>query len=60
MSPCDPAAFDVERILGSRQITDLYLLGLAVKNSGRLVTFDETINITAVCGASAENLCVIR
>jgi len=35
-----------------RQITDLYLLGLAVKNRGRLVSFDIRIPLTAVQGAT--------
>lgn len=34
-----------KRLLGPRQITDAYLLALAVKNQGRFVTFDERISI---------------
>jgi predicted nucleic acid-binding protein len=30
-------------ILGYRQTTDAYLLGLAVRNGGRLITFDKKI-----------------
>ena len=29
-----------ERLFGHRQVTDAYLLGLAIKNKGRLVTLD--------------------
>jgi toxin-antitoxin system PIN domain toxin len=31
------------RIFGHQQVTDAYLLGLAIKNDGVLVTFDEAI-----------------
>jgi hypothetical protein len=33
-----------ERIQGYRQISDAYLLGLTMKNRGRLVTFDKAIS----------------
>jgi len=56
----EPTVFEAGKILGSRQVSDLYLLGLAVKNGGRLVTFDEGINLAAVRGASVKNLHVIR
>jgi len=55
----DPGYFDHTRILGPRQITDLYLLALATGHGGCLVTFDEAINLSAVPGARPENLCVI-
>lgn len=55
----DPAQFDPSRILGPRQITDLYLLALAAEHGGRLVTFDEGVNLAAVLTARKENLCVI-
>jgi uncharacterized protein len=47
------------RVLGPRQITDLYLLALAVRNSGRFVTFDRGISIAAVRAASQDNLVVL-
>ena len=46
-------------ILGSKLITDTYLLALAVKNNGRLVTFDAKISRSTVIGATAKNLSVI-
>ncbi len=55
----DASVFDVDYMVGSKQITDLYLLGLAVRKGGRLVTLDRKINLAAVRGATAENLCVI-
>lgn len=55
----DAGLFATDRILGTRQVTDVYLLGLAVSQGGRLVTFDEGITIKAVLGAKQENLMVI-
>ena len=42
--------------LTSGGITDIYLLALAVKHSGRLVTLDMRISRSAVKGATPENL----
>jgi len=41
---------------GPRQITDVYLLALAVAHGGRLATFDESIARSAVRSATAEHL----
>jgi toxin-antitoxin system PIN domain toxin len=60
MSLCDDAAFDVGGMLGHRQITDVYLLGLATKRNGHLVTFDRSIPLRAVVGASARTLTVVE
>ena len=46
-------------VLGHRQVTDTYLLALAVKNQGRMVSFDRRISPTAVEHAKPENLVVI-
>ncbi|HWH83130.1 MAG TPA: TA system VapC family ribonuclease toxin [Burkholderiaceae bacterium] len=43
-------------VLGSRQVTDAYLLALAVQRGGRLVTFDRGIALDAVPGAAARHL----
>jgi hypothetical protein len=51
--------FARHRILGPKQITDLYLLGLAVRRAGRLVTFDRTIPLSVVAGAKPNHLVVI-
>jgi hypothetical protein len=40
-------------------VTDLYLLGLAVRRQGRLATFDRAIPLAKVRGAEAENLALI-
>jgi hypothetical protein len=47
---------DPTRIHGPRQITDLYLLALAVRHGGRLVTFDGSIAREAVRGAGRQHL----
>lgn len=55
----EPELFLAANILGTRQVTDAYLLGLATKNGGRLVTFDEGITLKSIHGAKAENLTII-
>lgn len=52
----DAQRFHHARMHSHRQITDLYLLSLAVKNGGRLVSFDVRIPLTAVHGASQAHL----
>ena len=52
----DEGLIDAARVHGPRQLTDVYLLALAVKNGGRLVTFDASIAIGAVRGAKAQHL----
>ena len=59
--PDDVSLTDIEiftptELLGPKQITDRYLLALAVRNKGRFVTFDQAIRPTAVIGATAEHL----
>jgi predicted nucleic acid-binding protein len=56
LSLTDTAVFKHTELLGPKQITDRYLLALAVRNNGRLVTFDRGIRPTAVMGARAEHL----
>lgn len=56
LSLLDEQVFDRSRIHGPRQVTDAYLLALAVAHGGRLVTFDRTISLEAVVGARAANL----
>ena len=59
ISLTDVAVFNHSMIRGPRQLTDVYLLGLARKMNGCLVTFDATIPVKAVVGASHDHLCVI-
>jgi toxin-antitoxin system PIN domain toxin len=56
ISVLDSERFHHPHIHGPRQLTDLYLLALAVKNAGRLVTFDVRIPLSAVHGATADHL----
>jgi toxin-antitoxin system PIN domain toxin len=55
----ESARVDWNHVLTSRQITDVYLLALAVANGGRLVTLDQAIERRAVAGASARHLVVL-
>jgi toxin-antitoxin system PIN domain toxin len=44
---------------GPKHLTDVYLLGLAVRFGGRLVTFDRSVRMGAVLGAGADSVEVI-
>lgn len=55
----DDHLFNVAFVAGHRQLTDIYLLGLAAKMHGRLVTFDAGIPLKAVIGASSSTLEVV-
>ncbi len=44
------------QVLGHRQLTDAYLLALAVKHGGRLVTLDRRVSLQAVPGAAPAHL----
>ncbi|MCC7306868.1 MAG: VapC toxin family PIN domain ribonuclease [Acidobacteria bacterium] len=59
ISLLDPNRFDPKAILGPKQLTDIYLLGLAASKGGRLVTFDRKISPATIPGASENNLHVI-
>jgi toxin-antitoxin system PIN domain toxin len=59
ISLCDETIFAKDRIHSSRQLTDLYLLALAVAHRGRLVTFDAQISTSAIHYAKIESLCVL-
>jgi hypothetical protein len=50
---------DTTRIHGPRQLTDIYLLALAVQHDGRLVTFDGGIPLTAVRRATPQKLLIL-
>jgi predicted nucleic acid-binding protein len=51
--------FDRSRLNSSRLVTDSYLLALAVRRGGRLVTFDQGIPLVAVRRAQARHLVVL-
>lgn len=53
-TPVDPT-----RVHGPAQLTDVYLLALAVRHGGRLVTLDRRIARSAVRGAEPHHLVVL-
>jgi len=59
ISLLDEQLIDHSRMLGPKQLTDIYLLALAVKHDGRLVTFDRAIPIAAVRGSRPDNIVVL-
>jgi len=50
VSLMDPALLDADRLLGHGQITDSYLLALAVAHGGQLASFDRRLVPDAVRG----------
>ncbi len=57
VSVCDTRAFSLA--VGHRQITDVYLLGLAMAHGGVLATLDRSVPLKAVRGARPDDLVVI-
>ena len=55
----DPGLFDTGQLLGHRQVTDAWLLGLAVAHRLRLVGFDGALALRAVRGATALHVVAI-
>ena len=55
----DDALVDFARVHGHQQVTDVYLLALAVKHKGCLVSFDRGIALSAVLGAQAKHVKVL-
>jgi predicted nucleic acid-binding protein len=47
------------RVLGHNQITDVYLLALAVANHGCLASLDHRVSTTTVAGALPRNLLLL-
>lgn len=54
-----PGLVNWPRVLGHQQITDVYLLALAVAHGGCLVTLDHGVAVSTVVGASAKNLLLL-
>lgn len=62
--PCDVSVLDGDvidrsRVHGPRQVTDAYLLALAVAHGGRFATFDRAVALAAVHGATEEHLAIL-
>lgn len=54
-----PGVVNWARVLGHNQITDAYLLALAVARAGCLVTLDHRVALSTVVGAKADNLMLL-
>ena len=52
----DDERVNFNRVQGHNQITDLYLLALAVHRGGCLTSFDQAIALSSVYGATARHL----
>lgn len=59
ISMLDKAIVDFSRLHGHRQVTDAYLLALAVRRGGAIASFDTALPLTAVRGASRKHLLAI-
>jgi len=59
LSLLDRSVISAHLLMGHGEITDAYLLALAVGKGGRLATFDGKIRTAAVPGADPEHLAVI-
>jgi uncharacterized protein len=62
--PCDISLSDAtkvqwDRVMGHNQITDVYLLALAVRHGGALATLDTRISISTVQGAEKKHLVLL-
>jgi toxin-antitoxin system PIN domain toxin len=62
--PCDVSLLDTRivdssRLHGPRQVTDAYLLALATAHDGRFITFDRSLSLSSVHGASEDHLTVL-
>ena len=55
----DEAVARVASLAGHGEITDAYLLALAVQHNGRLATFDRNVRLAAVVGAEATHVEVV-
>ncbi len=60
VSLLDATYFNHDTIHSHKQLTDIYLLGLAVAHGGCLVTFDRHIALSNVVGASKRHLIVLK
>ena len=58
LSILEQTVIDNARIHGPKQVTDVYLLALAVKRAGRFVTFDSSVPLSAVLRAEKAHLAV--
>lgn len=60
VSMLQPGLVAWQHVLGHRQVTDNYLLALALRQQGRFVTFDGRLGLSAVNGAAAQHVVVLK
>lgn len=60
VSMLDDKRINFENVFGHNQISDVYLLALAVAHRGALVTFDQHIALSAVKGATDKHLVMLK
>lgn len=60
ISLLEPGVIGWQRVLGHRQVTDNYLLALALHNHGRFDTFDARLDLSAVAGSTAAHRVVLK
>ena len=58
LSVAEPGIFSDPSRLTAKRLTDAYLLALALRNHGQVVTFDARIDATIVTGGSAALLLI--
>ena len=56
----DATVFDADALMGTSQVTDSYLLALAVKHDATLVTIDTRLMLSAAVGATRRHLHTLR
>ena len=59
ISLLDDGVMEWRRLIGHRQVTDAYLLAMAVRHGGRFVTLDERISTNLAPGAGTQHLVVL-
>jgi predicted nucleic acid-binding protein len=59
LSLCTPGVVQWARVLGHNQVTDVYLLALALSRRGCLATLDHRVTLNTVVGATAKNLVLL-
>jgi uncharacterized protein len=59
ISLLEPDRLAWDRLLSGRQMTDAYLLALAIEQSGYLVTLEQGVPLAAVRGAQSQHLVVL-
>ena len=59
VSLLDVGVVDSARIHGPRQLSDIYLLALAVRRKACFVTFDASVPLDAVTGASKKHILIL-